>query len=72
MASPPQKQQAVQKKIFKQKGDKDTNMETYLIGVILGAGTFTGFLLTALCWKFVEYLINEAPFYIHRIKEWWK
>ena len=48
------------------------NMETYLIGVILGAGTLTGFLLTALCWKFVEYLINEAPFYTHRIKEWLK
>ena len=45
-------------------------MDTFITGILLGAGTFCGFALIALIWRGAEYLISELPYYLYKIKEW--
>ena len=45
-------------------------MNTFITGILLGAGTLCGFALIALIWKATEYVISELPFYLYKIKEW--
>lgn len=44
-------------------------MTTYITGILLGAGTLTGFLLMTLIWETAKHLISETPYYIYKIKE---
>ena len=45
-------------------------MDTFITGILLGAGTLCGFVLIALIWRGAEYLISELPYYLYKIKEW--
>ena len=45
-------------------------MDTFITGILLGAGTLCGFTLIALIWRGAEYLISELPYYLYKIKEW--
>ena len=45
-------------------------MDTFITGILLGAGTLCGFALIALSWRGAEYLISEIPYYLYKIKEW--
>ena len=47
-------------------------MNTFITGILLGAGTLCGFALIALIWRGAEYLISELPYYLYKIKDWLK
>ena len=43
-------------------------MNTFITGILLGAGTLCGFALIALIWRGAEYLISDLSYYLYKIR----